>query len=116
MPLEYALEHYMSDDLTFAVTLEYGKKVADPFNVERVHREDAHRADESLFLHPIVRRYERGTLVDEHHILEDLAAEWLEPEHTDPLVEYLHNTLTLTSHVRSIADENDDMVANVSVA
>ena len=99
--------------MTISLTLEYGPHQDDPFNIDRVHRGDVNRAEQSTFLHPVVRRYEDGTLVDEHHVLEDLAAEWLEPEHVDPLVQYLHDALTLRSGIVPIrqADVESDLVA-----
>lgn len=68
------------------VTLEFGKpSTGDPFSAERIHRADHDRANASAFLHPIIRHYHRGIRIAEHHILEDLAGEWREPEHLEPL-------------------------------
>lgn len=79
----------------YTVTLEYGAnhRSHDPFNVTRVARGDTARAEESNFLHPIIRRYAHGALVSEHHIIEDLAAEWVEPEHVEPLTAYFAQQL-----------------------
>lgn len=72
------------------LTLEFGHSDApDPFHVERVRREDYRRAERSQFLHPVLRYYEGGALVTEHHVIEDLAAEWVEPEHVEPLRSFL---------------------------
>ncbi|HWS55883.1 MAG TPA: NAD(P)-binding domain-containing protein [Pyrinomonadaceae bacterium] len=71
----------------YTITLDYGDDHAfdDPFNVNRIARDDVARADQSNFLHPIVKRYAGATLVREHHVIEDLAAEWVEPVHVEPL-------------------------------
>lgn len=80
-------EHY------YVVTLDFGLDVIkanpDPFAIVRVHKEDYERASLSGFIHPIIRRYSRGRLVSEHHVIEDLASEWKEDVHTLPLLQYL---------------------------
>lgn len=113
MSTDYASEHW-SHGMTISLTLEYGPHQHDPFNIDRVHRGDVDRAAQSTFLHPVVRRYEDGALVDEHHVLEDLAAEWLEPEHVDPLVQYLHDALTLRSGIAAIRET--DMESDLATA
>lgn len=77
-------EHY------YVMTLEYGVNhtKGDPFAATRVKRDDVSNANESNFLHPIIRRYCKGELVNEHHIIEDLKSEWREPEHIEPLLAY----------------------------
>lgn len=79
-------EHY------FLITLEYGPEHAftDPFNIERVERNDVRNASQSNFLHPIVRHYSGSNLLSEHHVIEDLAAQWLEEVHTQPLLAYFN--------------------------
>lgn len=89
LPVDYIKDHLLEDASVLTLTLEFGKSQADPFYFERVQREDARNAANSTFLHPVVRHYEGGQLVSEHHVLEDLAAEWKEPEHIDPLQAYL---------------------------
>jgi hypothetical protein len=70
----------------FVVTLEYGDAIAgDPFNVARIHRENVNQAHHSQFLHPVVRRVRNGEIEDEHHVIEDLEARWVEDEHLIPL-------------------------------
>ncbi|HEY6729265.1 MAG TPA: FAD-dependent oxidoreductase [Polyangiaceae bacterium] len=103
MPMDYVHDRF-ARGMTLALTLEYGPHQPDPFNIDRVHRSDVDRAAESTFLHPVIRRFEDGVLVDEHHVLEDLAAEWLEPEHINPLVQYLQNALTLNSSITAIRE------------
>jgi thioredoxin reductase len=54
----------------YLLTFEWGPWEGDIFAIDRhPHAETAHT---NAFLHPIVRRYNGGTLVAEHHILEDL--------------------------------------------
>lgn len=81
----------------YVITLEFGLDVInaspDPFAVERVHKEDYERADFSSGIHPIVRRYSRGRLVSEHHVIEDIASEWKEEVHTRPLLDYMRENV-----------------------
>ena len=93
LPVDYIKDHLLETGCVLTLTLEFGKSQADPFFFERVQREDARNAANSTFLHPVVRCYERGRLVSEHHVLEDLAAEWKEPEHVDPLQAYLEGVI-----------------------
>ena len=101
LPVDYVHEKMMSEETNyFLITLEYGhQEVADPFNVERIERTSKHQASLSTFLHPIIRQYKNYQLISEHHILEDLAAEWVEDEHKLPLItycqEYLPTNLSL---------------------
>ncbi|MEL6470456.1 MAG: NAD(P)-binding domain-containing protein [Cyanobacteria bacterium J06623_4] len=86
-------------DYYYVVTLEFGQDVAklpDPFSIDRVHREDVNNAEDSEFIHPIVRRYFRHLLVDELHIIEDLEAEWREPVHIEPLVGFIQKQHALS--------------------
>jgi len=56
--------------LLYMVTIEWGPLHGDPFSVERHPTpEHAHR---EVFLHPVIRRLEGGSVVEEHHVLEDL--------------------------------------------
>lgn len=72
------------------VTLEFGASKFDyPFGVSRIARDNTPRADQSNFLHPVVRVCRGGKPLFEHHVIEDLAAEWKEPEHIGPLTEFL---------------------------
>lgn len=89
LPVDLALESFAAEGEWLMLTLEFGPSAVDPFNVPRIHRSDARRAELSTFLHPIVRHYAQGALVAEHHVIEDLGAEWREPEHVAPLTEFL---------------------------
>ncbi len=68
----------------YAVSLEFGPVQRDPFAIER--KPDPARAAESAFLHPVVRRYARGRVTEEVHLLENLYGEWRGREHhVEPL-------------------------------
>jgi thioredoxin reductase len=108
VPVDYVKDSVLGAGTVLLLTLEYGKSDApDPFLIERVHREDIRRADQSTFLHPVVRWYEDGRFVAEHHVLEDLAAEWREPEHIEPLMSFLDTVLGVdaASPVRKFTTE-----------
>lgn len=72
----------------FVVTLEFGIDVEDPFDFDRPHRNDATQAAQSEALHPVVRQYRDGELLSVHHAMEDIAADWTDSVHVDPLIEY----------------------------
>ncbi|GAX35232.1 NAD(P)-binding domain-containing protein [Nodularia sp. NIES-3585] len=85
-------EHY------YIITLEFGLDIInqspDPFAIERVHKDDVANAAQSPSLHPIIRRFSGSTLICEHHVIEDIASEWLENLHIQPLQEFLQNQLS----------------------
>jgi len=96
VPMDYIKDGKCGDaDDYYTVTLEYGPDhaFADPFNINRIERNDVKRSDQSNFLHPIVRRFSRGRLIAEHHIIEDLAAQWLEDVHLQPLLSFFEDQL-----------------------
>lgn len=95
LPKDLAVQWSSTDDADiYVLTLEYGAPiVGDPFAVERIHREDTAQSDESQFLHPIIRRYINGKLVAQHDVIEDLEAEWVEPEHYEPLIVFFEEQL-----------------------
>jgi thioredoxin reductase len=74
----------------FVVTLEFGPPVeGDPFKSARIRRDNVVQAASSNFLHPAIREYENGAAVSEHHVIEDLEAQWTEEEeHVGPLLAY----------------------------
>ena len=82
----------------YTVTLEFGydaDKMPDPFAIERIHRDNADNASHSAFIHPIIRHFHSDKLICEHHVIEDLAAEWKEDVHIKPLLEFLRNQLNM---------------------
>ncbi|MEU7476633.1 NAD(P)-binding domain-containing protein [Lentzea sp. NPDC042327] len=75
------------------VTLEYGADhdKVNPFDISagRTSQDDTSGLD-GRYLHPVVRRFRAGELVDEHHLTENLENEWdSETVHRAPLREYL---------------------------
>jgi len=89
LPVDLAKESLFPQGRWLMLTLEFGQIEDDPFEIPRVHRADTRRAARSVFLHPIVRYFEEGELIAEHHVIEDLAAVWSEPEHYVPLRQFL---------------------------
>ncbi|HEY1700668.1 MAG TPA: NAD(P)-binding domain-containing protein [Trebonia sp.] len=75
------------------VTLEYGPDhdQVDPFDVTvaRVAQDDAERALDAAYLHPVVRLYRDGAPIATHHVAENLENEWDKPAHRDPLIAFL---------------------------
>ncbi|WP_298427794.1 NAD(P)-binding domain-containing protein [uncultured Kordia sp.] len=96
IPVDYVLDTYCKDkEHYFIVTLEYGHEVfeksPDIFNVTRVNRDDVANADQSAFLHPIVREYKNGEVVNVHHVIEDFENKWDEEKtHIQPLKEFMN--------------------------
>jgi isopentenyl diphosphate isomerase/L-lactate dehydrogenase-like FMN-dependent dehydrogenase/thioredoxin reductase len=84
----------------FIFTLEYGAghDEIDPFDIA-VGRawEDAHEHDDR-YLHPVVRHFRHGTLVDELRLKENLDNDWTdEVEHRKPLREFIARQLAVDS-------------------
>jgi len=72
----------------YTFSLEFNKVCGDPFNIQRAPVAD--RAQESIFLHPVVRHYKYKKLVGEFHILEDLYTDWTHPtQHIKPMRKFL---------------------------
>ena len=90
LPVAWLCAHLLPEAaLAYVLTLEFGGSAANPFAAPRVHRNRGDRGAESNFLHPVVRRYQRGDLVGVHHVLEDLDADWWRPEHQAPLAAWV---------------------------
>ncbi len=91
LPVDYVQDSKLGGDNDYyLVTLEYGSEAAfeDPFRMNRVARDEEKRAELSNFLHPIIRHYSHSRFHCEHHIIEDLAAEWREDVHVKPLLHF----------------------------
>ncbi|MEB3215382.1 MAG: NAD(P)-binding domain-containing protein [Nostocales cyanobacterium 94392] len=93
LPIDYVNDSELGhNNHYYTITLEFGldilKANKNPFAIERVHKENIESASESAFIHPIIRRFSKGKLVAEHHIIEDLASEWLENVHIQPLLKF----------------------------
>lgn len=101
LPLDYAHEKLAAQqEHYYTITLEYGEKTADAGDhnsVNRVHRDDYQNAHLSKFLHPVVRCFSAGKLVEVHHIIEDLEAVWKEPIHINPLLEFIRSHSLVSS-------------------
>lgn len=91
-PIDYVHDQWRERASYLTINLEFGHIEGDPFSVER--SPDPRYAMRSTFLHPVVRYFENGTLVAEHHVLEDLSGEWRKEDvHLRPLREFLGVTL-----------------------
>jgi thioredoxin reductase len=88
LPLAYVHETELSaSGHYYTLALEFGHIHGDPFAIERKPVVEA--ADESVFLHPVIRRWNGPLLVAEYHLLENLFGEWKELEnHVQPLREF----------------------------
>ncbi|MEP7336394.1 MAG: NAD(P)-binding domain-containing protein [Acidobacteriota bacterium] len=96
--LDYAHDsEFGRSERYYTVTLEFGQDIInaspDVFAVERIHKDDTNRAELSSGIHPIIRGYERGRKISEFHIIEDIASEWKEQVHCEPLLEFLRGEL-----------------------
>ena len=85
MPLAYVHSSDVGDNLHYyTITLEFGKVEGDPFAI--VRKPEPGKAEESVFLHPVVRRWCGRQLISEQHLLEDLFGEWKKQDaHVAPL-------------------------------
>ena len=91
-------EHHTYDH-AFVVTLEYGPDhdKIDPFDVtvNRTAQDDASRAHDAAYLHPVVRYHREGSPVATHHLAENLENRWDRPEvHVKPLTEFVRRCLS----------------------
>ncbi|SEG76953.1 Pyridine nucleotide-disulphide oxidoreductase [Actinacidiphila yanglinensis] len=89
-------------DRYLTVTLEYGADhdKVNPFDitVNRLSQQDTGGLD-SRYLHPVVRLWQDGKTLSEHHITENLENEWdSEQVHRAPLVRFLATHLFPASH------------------
>ncbi len=93
LPLAWLLEGRLgARGPLFAITLEFGPARDDPFHIER--KPDPAMAEESAFLHPVVRRIEGGVQVAEVHLLENLYGEWKDERlHRAPLRRFFEEQL-----------------------
>jgi thioredoxin reductase len=101
MPMAYAHEREAAGGRHYyTLTLEFGKILGDPFDIAR-HPAPS-EAGRSTFLHPVVRHFVGGRLLNEHHVLEDLYGEWRKPDvHVRPLLDFF------TREMRELAAAGD---------
>ncbi len=82
----------------YVVTLEFGLEIInaspDALAVARIHKDDIANAALSTGIHPIIRRYCKGNLLAEHHVVEDIIPEWDDVRtHVAPLVQFFAKQL-----------------------
>ncbi|MEA5571636.1 NAD(P)-binding domain-containing protein [Calothrix sp. UHCC 0171] len=93
LPTDYIHNSHLGQNRDYyTISLEFGFDILnvspDPFAIERVHKDDVNNAAQSPSIHPIIRRFSGGKLIAEHHIIEDIASEWLEDVHVQPLLAF----------------------------
>jgi len=102
LPVDFVKEKMMDkNNEYFIITMEFGKKmeVSDHLSNTRVHRDDYENAQNSVFIHPIVRHYVNNEMLTEFHIIEDLEAVWKEPIHIEPLKKFLKSVKQTAENV-----------------
>lgn len=94
VPVDYVHTEGLCGDRPYHVaTLEYGRPDFDALRDDRVAHTDVENASDSTNLHPVIRRYRRGELVDEQHLVENLEAIWCDEElHVEPLRQFFERT------------------------
>ncbi|ONI74954.1 pyridine nucleotide-disulfide oxidoreductase [Actinosynnema sp. ALI-1.44] len=100
VPVDYAHDNQFADEY-FTITLEYGPDhdKVDPFdiNARRISPDNADKAYDAAYLHPVIRHFRRGALLAEHHIAENLENDWTsEDNHRKPLTDFLADRLSQT--------------------
>ena len=96
LPCDYFHEKLcQNEDNYFVITLEYGTRPFEPFakDVERINRFDTENAVESDFIHPVIRRYSKGKLIAEKHLIENFHSEFDRKEHKVALHDFLNAQL-----------------------
>lgn len=90
VPMEYIRDGEMGLKGTyFTISLEYGDNshVMDPFAIDR--DPDPAKAHLIEYLHPIIRKYQNGTLVNEHHLVEDVENDYSYEKYIESVTDYL---------------------------
>jgi thioredoxin reductase len=119
MPLAYVHDSELGENSHYyTISLEFGKVKGDPFAI--VRNPEPGKADESVFLHPVIRRWCGRQLVSEKHLLEDLFGEWKKPEaHVAPLryffMQQLLETADLEDQIQDFEQEVRDGFVRVAV-
>ncbi|MCM3266639.1 NAD(P)-binding domain-containing protein [Streptomyces thermoviolaceus] len=99
VPLDYVTDGGLGPAAhRFVIDLEYGPghDHADPFDVTvpRVRENDAEHAEDSVYLHPVVRHYRDGALAGTHHLAENLENDWdISSVHRRPLAAFVRACL-----------------------
>ena len=99
LPVDHIHDTLMADAQDyFLITLEYGShKAKDPFQIQRPDSRDAGRAEESSFLHPVVRHCRQGRVLAEQHLMEHLETDWTQAHHVQPLLSFFAQALRCTA-------------------
>jgi thioredoxin reductase len=119
MPLAYVHDSELGErSHYYTVSLEFGKVKGDPFAI--VRNPEPAKADESVFLHPVIRRWCGRQLVSEKHLLEDLFGEWKKEEaHIAPLryffMQQLLDTADLEAQMQEFEEEIREGLVRVAV-
>jgi hypothetical protein len=79
---DFARDFFAHDDHYYTISLEYGHFMGNPFAIER--DPDPDMAESAAYLHPVIRRYARGEMVDQHHVQDDLESEWYKEVYVQP--------------------------------
>ena len=89
VPVDYVHESdFGINACYYTISLEYGDfSRIDPFNVDR--DPDPRKAHLTPYLHPIIRRFAGDTLIDEHHLLEDLENFYAPEKYRQGIADYL---------------------------
>ena len=99
VPADYVKEsRFAAERSFFTVSLEYGdySNVADPFNILR--DPDPKMAHTIEYLHPILRKYQAGVLINEHHLVEDVENDYSAKHYLASVAEYLRSETSLSAH------------------
>ena len=93
MPLAYIQETELSaSSHYYTITMEFGTVDGNPLAVVRIPNPEL--SQESVFLHPVIRRWNGPLLAAEHHVLEDLHGEWKSEDlHLGPLREFFQEQM-----------------------
>ena len=94
LPEDYAINRFADRSHYYTLTLRWGRHgYRDVFAIQRYPTPE--RAEESAFIHPVIRRWRYRELVAEQHLLEDLLAQWRDPvRHVQPLRTFLSALLS----------------------
>ncbi|RSM71868.1 pyridine nucleotide-disulfide oxidoreductase [Kibdelosporangium aridum] len=100
VPVDYAHDSEFAENY-FTITLEYGPDhdKVDPFDitVSRIAQDSPGQAHDAAYLHPVVRHFQRGAMLAEHHVAENLENDWTSEEnHRKPLTDFLAERLLQT--------------------
>jgi len=87
------MSHFSENEHYYTVSLEYGHFGGDPLNVDR--DPDPEKGDEAPYLHPVIRRFNQGMKVAEHHIQDDLENAWEKDAYTKPALAFFKSQLSM---------------------